>query len=748
MPRRRVGFLAVALAFSASIASRAHARALEALASSTCVSCAWSSALESMDVAAPRDVLDAVKRAERELAACGLGGFLDRLFELGGANASMDVVHAYTASQEFCSGTSEIRNAVEMRTRALAAAKRARILIDFIALHARACSAPIFKLSREDDASAVELLREMMSESYRVISSGLCYEDTTRLTSSIQGVIDTRRLAQSARRSLLEDLDRSGLRYMEDAFYNETVARDLTSAFAAYDICRSTGRWKSTVSDSMFDAMRAHYTSLDFILTGLSGVESNNTSGARTFAFLVNAAYDVLRSAESCREAKNILPGRYFVSNVCDAIMAELSLECGLLSTGLHFLDVYSRGHGSLLLSLEINEISRHIALCEAGNTTAKTSMFGLNERALVELIGGLEIIDASMVGCRRGRDDSTAASRLAQSLLHALRTFRERRCFFTATTGEASVAAAVSIPEFRVLFGDADERGHQGTRQAHARVGDSFRHDDDCFCLLGGISAGDRLLDVPTRETQTEFQQTIRAFYIRRRRREQGGPPIHERPPPSGISRALTTNDDDSNANAQKFVLRQRNVHRRPDEIARSVSSLFVTARRRQPRLVFTARLKIQSTHLYRTPQDSIDRSPLFNASNRSLFLFASLRSAVSRSRSLSAVQLLILLIVPSTPTTIGPKPSSATRAPVCTSSFVASASFALGAASAGGASSSAHRQSASRNGRSTVLVRRSRGATARRDRRGVVVERARGRGGAERGRGRRGDRANVDAR
>ena len=141
-----------------------------------------------MDVAAPRDVLGAVKRAERELAACGLGGFLDRLFELGGANVSMDVAHAYNASQEFCSGTSEIQK--EMRTRALAAAKRARILIDFIALHARACSAPIFKLSREDDASAVELLREMMSESYRVISSGLCYEDTTRLTSSIQGVID------------------------------------------------------------------------------------------------------------------------------------------------------------------------------------------------------------------------------------------------------------------------------------------------------------------------------------------------------------------------------------------------------------------------------------------------------------------------------------------------------------------------------------------------------------------------------
>ena len=449
MPQLRVGFLGVALTMS--IASHAHARALEALASSRCASCAWSSALESMDVAAPRDVLDAVKRAEREMAACGLGGFLDRLFELGGANASMDVVHAYTASQEFCSGTSEIQK--EMRTRALAAAKRARILIDFIALHARACSAPIFKLSREDDASAVELLREMMSESYRVISSGLCYEDTTRLTSSIQGVIDTRRLAQSARRSLLEDLDRSGLRYMEDAFYNETVARDMISAFTAYDICRSTGRWKSTVSDSMFDAMRAHYTSLDFILTGLSGVESNNTSGARTFAFLVNAAYDVLRSAEACREAKNILPGRYFVSNVFDAIMAELSLECGLLSTGLHFLDVYSRGHGSLLLSLEINEISRHIALCEAGNTTAKTSMFGLNERALVELIGGLEIIDASMVGCRRGRDDSTAASRLAQSLLHALRTFRERRCFFTATTGEASVAAAVSMPAYSAFY-------------------------------------------------------------------------------------------------------------------------------------------------------------------------------------------------------------------------------------------------------------------------------------------------------
>lgn len=54
------------------------------------------------------------------------------------------------------------------------------------------------------------------------------------------------------------------------------------------------------VLDSMFDAMRAYYTSLDFILIGLSGVELNNISGVCIFVFLVNVVYDVLRSVEVC----------------------------------------------------------------------------------------------------------------------------------------------------------------------------------------------------------------------------------------------------------------------------------------------------------------------------------------------------------------------------------------------------------------------------------------------------------------
>ena len=453
MLRLRVSLLASTLTLSvASIIAPTHARALEVLTSTTCAYCTWSSALESADVAAPRDLLDAVKRAEQEMAACGLGGFLDAIVELGGTNASMDIVRTYSASKEFCSRTSDV-DVVKMQTKALAPARRVLVHLEVLARHVRACSAPIFEISREDDAGAVELLRTMASESFRVISSGRCYADTTRLTASSQGTIDTRRFAQQARRLLLDQLHSAELTYIEDAFYNETVERDVTSAFASYDICRSSGILKSTVSDGMFDALRAHYTALDFVLTGLSGGGSNKTSGARTFMFLINAAHDVLRSAESCREATKILPGRYFVSDVWDTIMSELSLECGLATTGLNFLDVYSRGHGSFLLSLEITEISRHVALCQSGNTTAKTSMFGLNERAMVELIGGLEMIDASMVGCRRGRDESTAAKRLAKSLVHALRTFRERRCFFSGATGEAAVAAAATIPEYSAFY-------------------------------------------------------------------------------------------------------------------------------------------------------------------------------------------------------------------------------------------------------------------------------------------------------
>lgn len=98
---------------------------------------------------------------------------------------------------------------------------------------------------------------------------------------------------------------------------------------------------------------------------------------------------------------KNILFGWYFVLNVFDVIMAEFSFECGLFSIGLYFFDVYSCGYGSLFLFLEINEIFCYIVFCEVGNMMVKILMFGLNERALVELIGGLEIIDAFMVGCR-----------------------------------------------------------------------------------------------------------------------------------------------------------------------------------------------------------------------------------------------------------------------------------------------------------------------------------------------------------
>ena len=263
-----------------------------------------------------------------------------------------------------------------------------------------------------------------------------------------------------ARTTTREELIAVGMGYVEDTFYavNNQTSAVFGRVFEAYDRCRMYGRRNANVVDAdarALDAIRAHYAAIDYLLNGAnaggSGGDENIGSAARTLAFLVNAAHDVLRSDESCAAAPKILPGRYFASESFDAIMSELSRDCGLASMGLTFIDNYSRGHGSHLLHAQLEEISRHLKECEAnGNTTVKSAMFSLNERAIVELVGGLEIIDAAITGCHRGADETTTASRLARALLEALQTFRANDCF-AFTAGDARAVAVAAAAERQI---------------------------------------------------------------------------------------------------------------------------------------------------------------------------------------------------------------------------------------------------------------------------------------------------------
>ena len=142
----------------------------------------------------------------------------------------------------------------------------------------------------------------------------------------------------------LNSIDAGSMMYMERAFVsNKTLARVIPIIFAAFDECRTEGRlWSSPVPEDAFEAVRAHYSTLDFLLT--RSLVDREANGARTFAFLVNAAYDALRDTESCSESQKTLPGRFFVSDVFDAIVSELARECGLAFVGLQFLDEYTRG--------------------------------------------------------------------------------------------------------------------------------------------------------------------------------------------------------------------------------------------------------------------------------------------------------------------------------------------------------------------------------------------------------------------
>jgi len=131
---------------------------------------------------------------------------------------------------------------------------------------------------RSRDGST-ERLREMTTESYRVIASGSCFEATTRIltTGFDERGGGVRALAEKARRNLyleLNSIDAGSMMYMERAFVsNETLARVIPIIFAAFDECRTEGRlWSSPVPEDAFEAVRAHYSTLDFLLTDPSSI--------------------------------------------------------------------------------------------------------------------------------------------------------------------------------------------------------------------------------------------------------------------------------------------------------------------------------------------------------------------------------------------------------------------------------------------------------------------------------------------
>lgn len=432
------------------------------------------------------DIHRVILKIERAFTAIGMGLFLDEATTMyrndKDVSASKDANDAYNASTWMCRRGNALTTSdvVRVRMESLDRARRITAYAEWLSREFASAnrlyddaSLTTMTIFDRNPGDAIETFRLMMHESFEVVSSGRCYRDSSRLApigvddAADAETSDVRAIANRARTKTKEELLAVGMGYVEDTFYavNNQTSAVFGRAFEAYDRCRMYGRRNANVVDAdarALNAIRAHYAAVDYLLNGANaGIGDENVgSAARTLAFLVNAAYDVLRSDESCAAAPKILPGRYFASESFDAIMAELSRDCGLASIGLTFIDNYSRGHGSHLLHAQLEEISRHLKECEAdGNTTVKSAMFSLNERAIVELVGGLEIIDAAITGCHRGSVlETTTASRLARALLEALQTFRANDCFaFTAGDARAVAVAAAAERQITATPGDFD---------------------------------------------------------------------------------------------------------------------------------------------------------------------------------------------------------------------------------------------------------------------------------------------------
>jgi hypothetical protein len=132
-----------------------------------------------------------------------------------------------------------------------------------------------------------------------------------------RGAASMKTAATKAFEGLREELDAANVTYMENAFAggeDEAMYDALRVIYDAYDACRGYGTyWESlnVVDAATFDRIRAHYSALDATLSNRVLARSDGGyTDVRRFAYLINAARDVLASPQSCAAAPAIVPGR------------------------------------------------------------------------------------------------------------------------------------------------------------------------------------------------------------------------------------------------------------------------------------------------------------------------------------------------------------------------------------------------------------------------------------------------------
>lgn len=424
--------------------SATAARALYADTDANATHAPWSAAYATM-THAPRDVATVISRVDDAFERCRSREFLSRALDAyanaSGSDAARDAADVYTVVTDWCNNatvrmsardaTEATNSALEMRRAYGGRSASLREFLFWLSREYRACggldrgrTAGVFERDGDD---AIEVLKEIFDESHRVIVSGKCWPDAmdaSRARSMKSAAADA--LAQ-----LYDELDAANVTYM-DAFMREELKDSLRLIYDAYESCRVYGMyWEppNDVDSEMFDRIRVHYTALDATLSNHLLTRPDGYSGGRRFAYLINAARDVLASRQSCAAAPAIVPGRWFVSNIFDEIFQELALDCGLMEVAADFLERYSNARGSIVLTAELDEITATLKRCdEQSNETTAMVETTINERALTELIGALETLDASMIGC--GKQSQSASKRLALALRDVLDKNQGQKCF------------------------------------------------------------------------------------------------------------------------------------------------------------------------------------------------------------------------------------------------------------------------------------------------------------------------------
>jgi len=435
----------------------------------------WSTAMKTID-GAPRDITRAIGRVENDFARCGLSGFLgDAMSAYGGAiEAARDATDVYRAATEWCVNDMNIEwrktneseedrasRAMSMRGTFGSRARRLATTLGWLSREFRPCHKDTSAFDRVEDV-AIEILKEMIEESYEVIISGTCY------VPDVIGSMKTQ--APRAQLALQAELEEANLTFI-DAFTRDEFKEPLRLIYEAYDKCRSYGSyWDPPLDPQVFDRIRVHFTAMDSTLANRLLTPRDKYAGARLFAYLINAAGDLLSSRQSCAAGPSIVAGRWFVSNTFDEIFKELALDCGLTEIATQFLERYSSGLGSIVLSAEMDEILETLKRCEEQSNATAPPMIEttINERAVEDLIASLETIDATMTGCRK--HSQSAAKRLARALRAILDENQGQKCFVIDTTPLDSRIAQLIEPAF-----ESADRGSIQTRSHPSFIGALF---------------------------------------------------------------------------------------------------------------------------------------------------------------------------------------------------------------------------------------------------------------------------------